>query len=204
MPILTIAFRCTPTSFVISISHIVDKSEFVPAQRLQFIGAVFDTQQAMMLVSHVRWMKILRYVPLALKQPLQLWQWQQLLGLLTSAQARTIWCQLHQWPPQCFLLPYIRIDDCLIPTDHLPPHLQWWLIESYVCDGVSLRQFILSLHLFRRINSRSGIAFSRSSGSRMLVHRGPLTLVVPFWPTCNWFPSMPRLANRQFHCLLLL
>ncbi|XP_046365623.2 uncharacterized protein LOC124141636 [Haliotis rufescens] len=127
------------------------KSETIPTQRLQFIGALFDTSLGKMFVPQDRWEKIQRLVPLALKQPLSLRQWQQLLGLLTSAQALTKRGQLHLRPIQCFLKPFLQDDDCRVLIslpNHLHPHLKWWLSPSNVCEGVSLQPFSPTLHLF--------------------------------------------------------
>ncbi|XP_048240303.1 uncharacterized protein LOC124116370 [Haliotis rufescens] len=127
------------------------KSETIPTQRLQFIGALFDTSLGKMFVPQDRWEKIQRLVPLALKQPISLRQWQQLLGLLTSAQALTKRGQLHLRPIQCFLKPFLQDDDCQVLIslpNHLHPHLKWWLTPSNVCEGVSLQPFSPTLHLF--------------------------------------------------------
>ncbi|XP_046542522.1 uncharacterized protein LOC124252889 [Haliotis rubra] len=123
----------------------LQKSELVPMRRLQFIGAVFDTEVNKLFVPSDRFCKIQRLVSPALAQPRTLRQWQELLGLLTSAQALT----LH--PVQLFLALYIRVGDPvpLIPLPlELHPHLQWWMEELNVCDGVCLEPFVPSHHLY--------------------------------------------------------
>ncbi|XP_046546636.1 uncharacterized protein LOC124256714 [Haliotis rubra] len=121
-----------------------EKSELTPTRRLQFIGAVFDTEQAMLFVPQDRWTKIQRLVPLALDHPRTLRQWQELLGVLTSAQALTYRGQLQLRPLQLFLRPHLQTNNpqelIRLPRE-LRPILRWWLNVQNVCASVSLVPF---------------------------------------------------------------
>ncbi|XP_046580425.1 probable C-mannosyltransferase DPY19L1 [Haliotis rubra] len=128
-----------------------EKSELTPTRRLQFIGAIFDTEQAKLFVPQDRWTKIQRLVPLALDHPRTLRQWQELLGVLTSAQALTYRGQLQLRPLQLFLRPHLQTNNpqvlIRLPRE-LRPILRWWLNVQNVCAGVSLVPFSPTHQLF--------------------------------------------------------
>jgi len=129
----------------------LEKSDLIPSKRLQFIGGLFDTQKALLLVPEERFHLLLPLVKAAFVRPLFLREWQRLLGLLTSCQDLTVRGRLHLRPLQRFLYPWILRDltsqSIQCPADLLP-HLQWWTNPSNVFVGTSLIEFQPVYHLF--------------------------------------------------------
>ncbi|XP_046557096.1 protein arginine N-methyltransferase 5-like [Haliotis rubra] len=148
------------------------KSELTLTQTLQFIGATFDMHQGLIFVPQDRWLKIQRLFPLALSQARTLRQWQELWGLLTSAQALTQRTQLQPCPLQRFLRPYLvseNLKELIRLTKPLRPFLQWWLVEQNVCARVCLMPFIPTHCLF--VDASLGGLTSSSDSQAVVVRR---------------------------------
>lgn len=156
-----------PSGWVINIS----KSETTPIQRLQFI-ALFNTNLGKMFVPPDRWLEIRKLVPLALRQSLHLWPWQQLPGLLRSAQTLTQRSQLHVCPIQTFLtLPYSYRTAAALSWSISRHHF----INMSCCGGrVSLRPFMPTHHGL-------GSSPCRSTDCRVFVQRRPKTAYQQPW-----------------------
>ena len=128
------------------------KSELTPTRCLQFIGGQFDTGLHRLFVPRDRWDKIQPMIQQLLshpKQPLRFWQ--QLLGLLTSAQSCTELGRLQLRPLQRFLYRFVQRNEpqtVIHLPDWLTPALQWWTHEAHVLSGVSMRPFCATKHLF--------------------------------------------------------
>lgn len=104
-----------------------------PTRCLHFRGALFDNKVGKMFIPPDRWMKIQMQVLLS-EQSLTHLQWQELLGLISSAQALT---ERELWWKVCFFLwPFLQRDDCKtrirLPMP-LNQHFQLWLWELNVC-----------------------------------------------------------------------
>lgn len=137
---------------------------------------LFDTRQAMMFVSHDRWMKIQWYVPLPLKQPFQLPQ--TAFGSpdisarsIASTTISMLSCTIHQDG---------RLFNADLPFDPSPPTSSMVVSLILMFSGrVSFRPFLpVPSCVCRCINHRLGSAFS---GIRPLVHQGLLPTHQQFW-----------------------
>ncbi|XP_046570406.1 uncharacterized protein LOC124278679 [Haliotis rubra] len=124
------------------------KSELEPTQDLQFLGIRFLTSENRILVPDNRWQNIQSCIPDALNTPLDLRTWQQILGLLTSAQALTRRGRLQLRPLQRFLIAHLdNVQKFAIPQ-HLKQFLLWWTVRSNVCGGTYLREPNYNSHLY--------------------------------------------------------
>ncbi|XP_067670864.1 uncharacterized protein [Haliotis asinina] len=138
-----------PSPGAVRVDNKPGKSQLHPTQELVFIGGLFQTQYDHVRFPLGRWEKI--SVVNGLSELLLLRQWQSLLGLLTSAQDLTRRGRLMLRPLQRYLLPYIQADDVttkLLLLVHLHQYLQWWTINSKVCNGVCLTKFVQDHKLF--------------------------------------------------------
>ncbi|XP_046582716.1 uncharacterized protein LOC124290072 [Haliotis rubra] len=124
------------------------KSELEPTQDLQFLGIRFLTLENRILVPDDRWQSIQSCIPDALNSPLDLRTWQQLLGLLTSAQALTRKGRLQLRPLQRFLIAHVDDVQKFAIPQHLKQYLLWWTVRSNVCGGTCLREPDYDLHLY--------------------------------------------------------
>ncbi|XP_041374747.1 uncharacterized protein LOC121387640 [Gigantopelta aegis] len=129
----------------------IEKSRLAPTQSLQFIGAWLRPDLGLVRVPLDRWEKIQTMIVIALTAPMTFRGWQSLLGLLTSAQDLTLRGRLQLRRLQMFLNPFVRFNnpDLIISLpDDLRSSLQWWQLRSNVLEGVSMRAFIATHHLF--------------------------------------------------------
>ena len=129
------------------------KSELVPTQDFTFVGMNFLTQTNRVRVSRQRITDLLTRVRWVISQPfLTAQQFQSLNGILSSVSDFVVLGRLHLRPLQIYLSDrwkWTRGDQlALIPIlPSLVPHLQWWLNEQVLLEGVPLLPPQPSLHL---------------------------------------------------------
>ncbi|XP_048240261.1 uncharacterized protein LOC125373303 [Haliotis rufescens] len=117
------------------------KSDLVPTRDLQYIGIRFQTGVNLVMVPQDRWDTIVSSVRRLLHAPASVHTWQEVLGLLTSAQDLTRRGRLQLRP--------LEFPNLLVPLPaQLRCHLEWWLQPSNVCEGVFMSEPPFILHLF--------------------------------------------------------
>ncbi|XP_071081484.1 uncharacterized protein [Haliotis cracherodii] len=127
----------------------LQKSDLVPTRDLQYIGIRFQTGVNLVMVPQDRWDKIVSSVPRLLHAPAAVHTWQEVLGLLTSAQDLTRRGRLQLRLLQRLLYPHLEFPNLLVPLPaQLRCHLEWWLQPSNVCEGVFMSEPPFILHLF--------------------------------------------------------
>ena len=120
-----------------------EKSNFVPAQRVQYLGTIIDSM-SFRASSQQRVDKLLSIGDEFLSSRLQpASPWQVLLGILSYLSHLVLGCRLCMWSLQLTLHRcWDRVDDStLIPWDVCCLHdLSWWLDPFRLQEGVSLAQ----------------------------------------------------------------
>jgi ribonuclease HI len=128
----------------------MEKSELTPKRTLQFIGATFMTERALVRVPDDRWQSIQTQIAAIMIAPESLKTWQRMLGLLTSAQEVTPRGRLMLRPIQMWLNQHIRRQqkDILEFPRELEIYLNWWTHPCNVLPGISLQPFRTTHHLY--------------------------------------------------------
>ncbi|XP_071101762.1 uncharacterized protein [Haliotis cracherodii] len=125
------------------------KSDLVPTRDLQYIGIRFQTGVNLVKVPQDRGDMIVSSVSRLLHAPASVHTWQEVLGLLTSAQDLIHRGRLQLRPLQRLLYPHLEFINRLVPLPaQLRCHLELWLQPSNVCDGVFMSEPPFILHLF--------------------------------------------------------
>ena len=120
-----------------------DKSDFIPSQKVQYIGAVFDSQNSKVLPPADRVATARSLITSMSQSPQTLRQWMSLLGRLTSLQDLTNRGRLKLRPFQCWInsVRSLELSHTCSPPQDILQTLQWWIREPAVLRGVPLTPF---------------------------------------------------------------
>ena len=134
------------------------KSNLVPSQTIQYLGAIFNFQLGLIYPTEDRHLSLLQAIARMENLSQVSAQWfLRLLGLMTACIGLVPAAHLHMRPIQFYLLHFWRPHkdslDSLVPIrQFLVDHLQWWKIRQHIFVGVPLQENILlpfgQMHLF--------------------------------------------------------
>ena len=129
------------------------KSDLVPSQDVNFIGARFLLKEGFVTLPQDRAQILKETVKQILNQPFSTaYLFLRLLGLMTACLQVIPWARLQMRPIQLFLLAHWRpsrreIWELIPIKDHLIPHLRWWLEDENLFPGVPLNETLLQITL---------------------------------------------------------
>ena len=122
------------------------KSDLDPTQDLVYIGGRFRTDLGLVALPQARWMALHKCV----RSFMQVGGWRtalqflHLLGLMNACITTVTYARLYMRPIQWYVKD--RWSACrglrtrILIQRELLPHLEWWTVESHLCDGTPLQQ----------------------------------------------------------------
>ena len=122
------------------------KSNLVPSQTIQYLGAIFNFQLGLIYPTEDRHLSLLQAIARMENLSQVSAQWfLRLLGLMTACIGLVPAAHLHMRPIQFYLLHFWRSHkdslDSLVPIrQFLVDHLQWWKIRQHIFVGVPLQE----------------------------------------------------------------
>ena len=122
------------------------KSNLVPSQTIQYLGAIFNFQLGLIYPTEDRHLSLLQAIARMENLSQVSAQWfLRLLGLMTACIGLVPAAHLHMRPIQFYLLHFWRPHkdslDSLVPIrQFLVDHLQWWKIRQHIFVGVPLQE----------------------------------------------------------------
>ena len=133
------------------------KSDLVPYQDVNFIGAWFLLKEWFVTLPQDRAQILKETVEQILNQPFSTaYLFLRLLGLMAACLQVIPWARLQMRPIQLFFLVHWRpsrrkIWELIPRIDHLIPHLRWWLENTNSFRGVPLNETLpqITLMTFR-------------------------------------------------------
>ena len=151
------------------------KSNFVPSQRVLYLGTILDSRSFVASPSPDRIARLLslgdKFLS-SVRQPASCWQ--SLLGTLSSLSHLVLGGRLRMWSLQFQLhRSWDRLDDSALFA-WTPPcrfDLLWWLDESRLCRGFSRPALSGPRLLVRRLGRGLGCSPGSRRGFRPLVSR---------------------------------